>query len=285
MAHRLYMGCFLPVMSFDTKWNLCVALVSVLVTGLLFARRKEQHGTSKLKATQLYGTSIAHETGDYLGRACIVGQTINDAIETKQIKPINSHHQSRKRRLYRAVPKTIVKELEWLGPELTEGYKQSTAKVKLLRQAMLHDIASSQISHYSIKDCVNKALEDVYFRQKEVSEGLKLHLEDDFKAQVLKDHFKHIIYNLVKNAYHHGRATQVTITLNSKDYTLRVRDNGKGIKPDVLPRVFDAFYTTGAGSGIGLGLVKAIVGRCGASIRCDSEMGEGSFTEFVIEFR
>jgi Histidine kinase-, DNA gyrase B-, and HSP90-like ATPase len=69
---------------------------------------------------------------------------------------------------------------------------------------------------------------------------------------------------------------------------LRVRDNGRGIAPDRLLRVFDLFHQTPGptvrrtgGMGIGLALVKALVERHGGSVAAHSD-GPGSGAEFVV---
>jgi two-component system sensor histidine kinase HydH len=53
-----------------------------------------------------------------------------------------------------------------------------------------------------------------------------------------------------------------------------VRDTGLGIPPEVLPKVFDSFYTTRAdGSGLGLAVVKKIALQHGADIRSNRSLG------------
>lgn len=64
---------------------------------------------------------------------------------------------------------------------------------------------------------------------------------------------------------------------------LRVTDNGSGMAPEVLPRIFDAFFTTkavGKGSGLGLAAVQGTVLRHGGRITVDSAPGRG--TTFTI---
>lgn len=61
-----------------------------------------------------------------------------------------------------------------------------------------------------------------------------------------------------------------------------VRDNGPGIAPEVLPHVFEPFYTTRSdGSGLGLAVVKKIAVQHGADIQVDSVPGRGTRFELA----
>jgi two-component system NtrC family sensor kinase len=64
---------------------------------------------------------------------------------------------------------------------------------------------------------------------------------------------------------------------------IRIEDDGMGIPPDILPRLFEPFMTTkeeGKGVGLGLAISRAIVDRHGGRIDVSSEVGRG--TTFTI---
>jgi signal transduction histidine kinase len=71
-----------------------------------------------------------------------------------------------------------------------------------------------------------------------------------------------------------------TATLSAGEYVrLLVQDSGVGIEPDVLQRIFEPFFTTkaaGAGTGLGLWVVRGIVGDLGGAVDVESEPGRGS---------
>lgn len=67
--------------------------------------------------------------------------------------------------------------------------------------------------------------------------------------------------------------------------TIEICDNGPGISPDLLPKLFNNFFTTkpiGKGTGLGLSICRQIiVDRHGGELRCISQVGQG--TTFAIE--
>jgi two-component system cell cycle sensor histidine kinase/response regulator CckA len=76
----------------------------------------------------------------------------------------------------------------------------------------------------------------------------------------------------------------VTITQRRERVVVEVRDSGAGISADVLPRIFDPFYTTkpvGVGTGLGLSICHGIVAAAGGEISVESELGKG--TSFRVE--
>jgi len=65
---------------------------------------------------------------------------------------------------------------------------------------------------------------------------------------------------------------------------ISVKDNGTGIPPRVLDKIFQPFFTTkptGQGTGLGLSLAYDIVKAHGGEIKVKTKEGEGS--EFIIQ--
>ncbi len=62
-----------------------------------------------------------------------------------------------------------------------------------------------------------------------------------------------------------------------------VQDNGAGIPPDILPRIFESFFTTKkSGTGLGLATVDSIVRRHGGRIGVQSEVGVGTLFSVIL---
>ena len=76
---------------------------------------------------------------------------------------------------------------------------------------------------------------------------------------------------------------ETQLSLDEKEVEIRVRDDGAGIAPDVLPQIFEPFMTTkenGRGVGLGLAISRGIVERHNGRIEVKSELGRG--TTFTV---
>lgn len=102
-----------------------------------------------------------------------------------------------------------------------------------------------------------------------------------------------VLTNLLQNAVEAGsRGGRVTLTVRSRGRLLElmVRDTGPGIAPEVLPRIFEPFYTTkppGRGTGLGLTIVQEIVRRHRGILTAENvpaEQGGGARFVVVIPF-
>jgi signal transduction histidine kinase len=103
------------------------------------------------------------------------------------------------------------------------------------------------------------------------------------RVPVYVDELNQVWTNLISNAQQAlgGKGT-ITIETEAGDtaVTVRVIDDGPGVPEDVLPRIFEPFYTTkakGEGTGLGLGIARQIVDKHGGAMRCTSEPGRTVF--------
>ena len=71
---------------------------------------------------------------------------------------------------------------------------------------------------------------------------------------------------------------RVVVGSNDEEAFVTIKDNGCGISKDVMPRIFEAFFSTKAakGTGLGLAVVQKTVHEHGGSIKVDSAPGAGS---------
>jgi signal transduction histidine kinase/CheY-like chemotaxis protein len=108
------------------------------------------------------------------------------------------------------------------------------------------------------------------------------------------DMLKAVLRNLVSNAIkftNNGGAININTEVNSGNVTISVSDNGIGIEPESLTKLFDIskiHTTTGTakekGTGLGLLLCKEFVEKHGGKIWVESECGKGSIFYFNIPY-
>ena len=108
--------------------------------------------------------------------------------------------------------------------------------------------------------------------------------DESRKLMIDRSQMEQVLINLLKNA---GEAcmdqpnpevvVETDYQAENHIFRLSVTDNGCGILPEVVDRIFIPFFTTKpTGSGIGLSLCKQIMTLHGGSIRVKSELGKGS---------
>jgi signal transduction histidine kinase len=102
-----------------------------------------------------------------------------------------------------------------------------------------------------------------------------------------------VFINLIVNAAHaipEGKAATneiriVTRTDSAGHAVVEIHDTGSGIPPSILPRIFDAFFTTKAvstGTGLGLAICHRIITGYGGDISVESQVGRGSVFRTVL---
>ncbi|MBI2207021.1 MAG: GAF domain-containing protein [Candidatus Rokubacteria bacterium] len=110
-----------------------------------------------------------------------------------------------------------------------------------------------------------------------------------------RDQLTQVFVNLVGNAIDALDATQtggtvvaetsVRTTDGSCAIVVTVGDTGAGIPPEVMPRVFEPFYTTkpeGKGTGLGLSVSLGIIHAHGGTMEVESELGKGTRVSVLL---
>jgi signal transduction histidine kinase len=116
------------------------------------------------------------------------------------------------------------------------------------------------------------------------------------KLNVVSQDIGRVLLNICNNAFYAandkrmqvGGGFQPIVKLSTKvagrNAEIRVEDNGNGISPKIMEKIFQPFFTTkptGQGTGLGLSMSYDIIKAHGGEIRATSKEGEG--TTFIIE--
>lgn len=96
-----------------------------------------------------------------------------------------------------------------------------------------------------------------------------------------------VFLNLINNAAQAMDGQPGTITVRSRaegaGVRIEVSDTGSGIPPEVLPHIWETYFTTkpaGEGTGLGLPIARTIVEEHGGTIAVETELGRG--TTFIV---
>ena len=142
-----------------------------------------------------------------------------------------------------------------------------------------------------------------YHSVRVTDQSFQLDLQTDFDPNVgelslVSEDMGRVIINMVTNACYAANEKARSIEADSGSFMptirlrterkedsieIRVRDNGTGIPPDLMEKIFNPFFTTkptDKGTGLGLSLSNDIIRRHGGSISVQSEPGE--YTEMII---
>ena len=103
--------------------------------------------------------------------------------------------------------------------------------------------------------------------------------------ELLQQVWLNLLSNAIKFTKENGKIS-IQLMDTEDTATVKITDNGIGMKPESLNHIFDKFYQedrshSSNGNGLGLPLVKRIVDLCSGTIRVKSLLGEGS--SFTVE--
>lgn len=115
---------------------------------------------------------------------------------------------------------------------------------------------------------------------------VKIEIVGDAAAKIEKEHAIELIKNLVENGVRYnddGGYVKVELSEKNGGASLIVSDNGIGIEPEHIGRVFERFYRVNksrsretGGTGLGLAIVKHVCALYGADIKLESKLGVGT---------
>ncbi len=159
----------------------------------------------------------------------------------------------------------------------------------LLRYARDEEI---HFESFAMADVVQSTLDEFSDRIELLQVELDLQLDTPGRMRGDAERMRRVLVNLVGNALDaleagNTRAPRLTImvgeNLAGTQVWVRVADNGPGIHPDVIDKIFSPFFTTkDKGTGLGLALSKKVVDAHGGTLEVASNVESG--TEMVLGF-
>ena len=203
--------------------------------------------------------------------------------------------------------KSIAKDIKENQQKINHHGKRADAIVKGMLQ-------HSRISN-SVKELTDiNALTDEYLRlayhgARAKNKSFNVTVKSNFdetagKINIIPQDIGRVILNLINNAFYAVSAKaslrigatadgsyDPTVSVSTKKIgdkvEVRVVDNGNGISPKILDKIFQPFFTTkptGQGTGLGLSLAYDIVKAHGGELKVDTKEGEGAVFTIQLPF-
>ncbi len=181
-----------------------------------------------------------------------------------------------------------------------DGKTEATQQIEIIQEEVLRvDRIVTQIMGYAqltegrvekldVVEELDRAIAQVF--PPAVPTGIGVHREFGrvFPPLLMqRRHLSEIVVNLLKNAREAaGESGNVYITAERQpdlSVEISVRDDGPGVPPDKIERIFEAYYTTKEyGTGLGLAIVKHNVELYGGTVQVKSELGKGAAFTLIL---
>ncbi|MFP4477334.1 MAG: ATP-binding protein [Desulfatibacillaceae bacterium] len=152
------------------------------------------------------------------------------------------------------------------------------------------DQSSEDRRRFKLKEYIDEVLLSLHPSLKRTSHRITVDCPQDIEIDSYPGAFSQIITNLVMNSVVHGfegmESGEIHMDVHTRDGDIlfRYRDNGAGMEPETLRKMYDPFFSTRrthGGSGLGMHIVYNLVtSTLGGQIECTSQPGAG--TNFLI---
>ncbi|MBC7916245.1 MAG: PAS domain-containing protein [Rhodoferax sp.] len=243
--------------------------------------RESQQSLASSEARATMSTLVAglsHEIGTPLGNSIIAASTVSAG--TRDFRKLLADGGLKRSGMNHFM------ELVDQGADIIESnLRRANELMKNFRQVAA-DQASEQRRTFDLAQAVKEILQTLSPTLKRHPHRVTLDIADGIAMDSLPGPMGQIIINLINNAYLHAfeGMAQGELVLSARadgDWvTLEVRDNGRGIPPENLKKLFEPFFSTKigkGGTGLGMAIVKNLVTKSlGGSIEVVSVVGQGA---------
>lgn len=260
-------------------WSHIPIFLFIYIFGNAFYLRNQVEHENKVSIAKMFGAGIAHEmrnplSGLYSSVGVIQSLIPNPKEENKTTYQLSAEDVS------------LLHNVSDAAMKIIHGGNETIDL--LLASVDESGVSRSTFRHHSALAVVESAIESYSYKQSKDRLAISLDVCSDFEFLGNGTLLRYVMFNLFKNAFHHRNSDDfyihVILKAGKEENQIVVIDNGLGITPDVIEKIFQDFYTTGKSGNIGLGLpfCKKMMVSFGGHIQCKSEPGEGC--QFTMTF-
>lgn len=223
---------------------------------------------SKLESLGRLSAGIAHEINQPLGMISLGIQNLleqldNGAPDKAYIAKKTAYFEENIDRIRR-----IIEHVRLFSREQQDDSSEKTDLIEIVQNAL--SMITLQCKNHNINISFDHPSQPVHI------------IANKYRVE-------QVVLNLLSNArdaleerfdqFNDQKRITISISLKAKWINLEIRDNGAGIKEDVVPHIFDPFFTTKSetkGTGLGLSICYGIINDLGGGIFCESSPSEGT---------
>lgn len=244
-------------------------------------RTRELHEANQQLTSEIKEKVAAQEELVQAAKLAVLGQmSAGIAHETNQtLSAITYNAHNAKILLQRDRPEEAAGFIEKIGA-IAERMGQTVNHLKIFARRPSKDIAP-----VALGECIQHAL--FLYRERLAKQNVEVRydgLGEDILVQAEQVRLEQVIVNLVGNALDAMKDRQagsldISVTGQAPWVRLEITDNGCGIDPSDLDKVFDPFFTSkevGEGLGLGLSISQKIIKDLNGRLTVRSVPGEGS---------
>lgn len=231
--------------------------------------------------------SVSHELSTPIGNGVLVASTLRDTS-------LKLQQQLQDNQLRRSTLTELNASLNEGSRLLLSNLARAETLLKNFKQ-MSADQVSEQRRTFDLAKVISEVVVSLNPSLKRQPHTVVQEVPEGISMDSLPGPLGQVVINLINNAYMHafeGRSEGLlTISAQATDdfVTLRFIDNGVGIAPEVLPNLFEPFFSTkigDGGTGLGMSIVESIVRKSlGGSMTVQSTLGAGTTFEVRLPKR
>jgi signal transduction histidine kinase len=176
----------------------------------------------------------------------------------------------------------VTRQIEIIQEEVERSDRIIT---RIMGYAQLNE---GRVEKLDVAEELDKAVDEVFPSGAELGIKVERNYVRTFPPLLMqRRHLGDVLVNLLQNAREalngKGEISVSAVCRPDHSVEISVRDDGSGIPPDKVERIFEAYYSTKEkGSGLGLSIVKHNVELYAGTVKVESELGKGS--RFILTF-
>ena len=258
---------------------------------------------NKLAALGELTAGVAHEIRNPLNFVNNFSEVSEELIdELKEIMEESSNDiDDEQMELFEEIANDLVENLQRIK---THGERAN----RIVHGMLAMGRESTDMQTTDVNNLVEEYTQLAYQGARATDPDMNLEIKTDFDPEIpsivaMSEDLGRVFLNLVTNAWHatedkrdalreqdpdaasgYSPGMEISTKFIDDNIEIRFRDNGTGVSPEVIEKIFNPFFTTkptNRGTGLGLSLSSDIIRSHGGTIQLETEPGE--YAEFIIQ--